>query len=54
MSDHLQPLLRVVGDALAEEQLRLVLRAYEVAARWHDGRFAATGARTSPIRSPSR
>ncbi|MGR6916437.1 hypothetical protein ACU635_19520 [[Actinomadura] parvosata] len=43
MNDHLQPLLRVVEGALTEEQARVVRRAYEVAAHWHDGQFRRDG-----------
>ncbi|GAA4954875.1 hypothetical protein HD597_001459 [Nonomuraea thailandensis] len=43
MSGHLRPLLTAVGGSLGGERLRLVLRAYEVADRWHSGRFRRDG-----------
>ncbi|QYC43477.1 Bifunctional (p)ppGpp synthase/hydrolase relA [Nonomuraea coxensis DSM 45129] len=46
--DPLRPLLRAVGegpgaDGLDGERLRLVRRAYEVAAHWHDGQRRHSG-----------
>ncbi|AQZ60404.1 hypothetical protein BKM31_01735 [[Actinomadura] parvosata subsp. kistnae] len=35
--------MRVLEGAPADEQVRLVRRAYEVAARWHDGQFRRDG-----------
>ncbi|MED7922920.1 HD domain-containing protein [Nonomuraea sp. LP-02] len=41
--DPLRPLLRAAGESLDGERLRLVRRAYEVAARRHDGQRRHSG-----------